>query len=128
MIRYNIGDKCKVNSINFCKDGFPTYSITEILGRDEETLVLDNGKRVSRFSLSLKLLPEKVLSSQLFFYRREKKAVLNYLSKDVIKDKEFEEFSNHLLERIGTDYVIKFNHVIKLSKEKSGKVRTVFII
>ncbi len=127
LIRYDIGDRCKVKKVSYSKNGFPSYQIDEIVGREEDTLVLDNGKRVNIFYSTFKFLPEKIYASQILIDKKTKIAKLNYCSDSKIDKILFKKFSKNLYERIGLDYQIKLKHVDKLIPDKSGKVRAVYI-
>lgn len=127
LIRYAIGDRCRVKKITKNADGSLNYELSEIIGRNEESFETMDGRIVSRFSLVLKYLPKKINAAQLFLSENNNKVVIKYTSDYSIMNKEFNEFKTRIIDFIGEGYNISFSKVKALKKNNSGKVKTVFI-
>jgi phenylacetate-coenzyme A ligase PaaK-like adenylate-forming protein len=127
LIRYNIGDRCILHEDqNGLKKG--VVRIKEILGRDDEVLILEDGKRFTRFSLLLKYLPDYVDSSQLVINTNNKTLKVNFTSSiNKFNDNEFSYFKNEYNRLVSSDFSISVEKVSKLEKSKYGKIRTVII-
>ena len=127
LIRYEIGDRCIVKEIKINDDGSKHYELEEIIGREEETLLLLNGKVVSRFSLVLKFLPDDVFESQIHFYKKARKAILFYRANHKIEEKKFDNFKNKFNSMVNAEYSLSIKRIKEMEKNKLGKVRTIFI-
>ncbi len=127
LVRYVIGDKCKVQRIIQNLDGSIDYELQEIIGRNEESFETNDGRIISRFSLLLKHLPIKINEAQLFLSEKNNKVEIKYTSDCLISNNEFNEFKKRIIDLIGKCYNISFSKVETLKKNKSGKVKTVFI-
>lgn len=127
LIRYDIGDRCKVKEIIINDDGSKNYELEEIIGREEEILSLSNGKNVSRFSLALKLLPDDVYESQIHFYKETQKAILFYKADQSIEEKKFDYFVNKFNSMVCAEYSLSIKRTKEMKQNKLGKVKTIFI-
>ncbi|MEN8880397.1 MAG: hypothetical protein ABF311_09505 [Polaribacter sp.] len=127
LVRYIIGDSCRVQKIIKNSDGSLNYELSEIIGRNEESFETMDGRIVSRFSLVLKFLPKKISAAQLFLSEKNNKVVIRYTSDYLISNNEFNEFQTRIIDFIGKGYNISFLKVETLKKNNSGKVKTVFI-
>lgn len=127
LVRYTIGDSCRVKKIIYNSDGSINYKLSEIIGRNEESFETMDGRIVSRFSLILKFLPKKINAAQLFLSEKNNKVEIKYTSDCLIIKNEFNEFKNRIIDFIGKGYDISFNKVETLKRNNSGKVKTVFI-
>lgn len=127
LIRYNIGDRCKVAKVQSCSCGTGGVIIEEIIGRDEDVFINTDGKHVTRFSLVLKYLPDAVLESQIVLSNKKLNAQIYYTSNEDIERDKFMDFQKRLKATIGEQYDCTFEKVDKLIKQARGKSRAVII-
>ena len=124
LVRYDTGDTCILYPDSFkCKCGRKSRVVKEILGRDDDYLVLQNGTKIGRISSIFKsmwavkeaqIIQEKVGSAEFRIVKDT-----TYTSKDEEKLKE------QIIERLGVDFKFKIIYLEQLQRTKSGKLKFV---
>ena len=127
LVRYQIGDRCVVHRQIVLEDGSLHYTLKEIIGRNEESFRTRDGRIVSRFSLVLKFLPNSILRAQLFLSEKSNEIKVVYVADVDIKTYEFDRFVSKISEMVGLGYAFSFDRVKDLTRDLSGKIRTVFV-
>lgn len=128
LIRYEIGDRCIKSKKQRCNCGKGGLIIEEIIGRDEDIFKTLSGKYITRFSLVLKYLPEKIINSQLVLSNKKCLATVFYTyDNGEIPKEKFDVFKKKLLNMIGEEYDIEYKHTVAITKSARGKVRAVII-
>lgn len=127
LIRYEIGDRAVYLGKDCCECKRKGTVFKEIIGRDENTFITLSGKRISRFSIALKTLPENVLESQIILSNKKRNVILNYVSSRKIEEKQFILFRETLVKMIGSEYKININFCENIERSKKGKLSSVVI-
>lgn len=127
LIRYEIGDRAIYLGEDCCECKRQGTVFKEIIGRDENTFVTLSGKRISRFSIALKTLPENVLESQIILSNKNRNVILNYVSTEKIEENQFVPFKKTLFQMIGSEYDININFCERIERSKKGKLSSVVI-
>jgi len=127
LIRYKIGDLCVVARNQNCNCGNKGLIIEEIIGRDEDIFKTNDGRYITRFSVVLKYLPEKIIESQLVLSNSNNNVKLYYIANENIDLNLFKEFEEKLLEKIGKNYTVTYHKVKKINSTKSGKKKAIKI-
>lgn len=127
LIRYEIGDRAVYLDENCCECGRKGIVFKEIIGRDKNTFVTLSGKRITRFSIALKTLPEEVLESQIILSNKNQSVKLNYVSLEKIEEKRFIPFKKILHQMIGEEYTINIFPCEYIERSNRGKFLSVVI-
>ncbi len=129
LVRYDIGDRCKLSANQVCACGIGGLVIDEIIGRSDDEYTSPDGKVFSRFSLCLKFLPQDVVRSKLLLknYSYDVKVLVELPSS---KDKEtldFKPFEEKFASMLGEGYLFVYEFVDKIELGNNGKFKVVTI-
>ncbi len=124
LIRYETGDTCKLYPDGFkCGCGRKSRVIKEILGRNDDYLVLSNGTKVGRvssiFTSSLAIKEAQIYQSQIGLAQFRIVKGKNYSEKDE------QILKNQIAERLGKDFIFEIVYMENIPKTKSGKLKLV---
>ncbi|HIP13704.1 MAG TPA: phenylacetate--CoA ligase family protein [Arcobacter sp.] len=127
LIRYKIGDACKLSEDQSCGCGNGGLIIDEIIGRDEDIFQTIEGNYITRFSVVLKYLPFDVIESQIVLNNEKLLIVLYYVANKMLIEDLFSDFEKNLISKVGTQYHIVYKKVDEITKTSRGKKRAVII-
>lgn len=129
LIRYDIGDNCRLSKQQNCICGAGGIVIDEIIGRDDENFITPDGKHFSRFSLCLKYLPKNVTVSQLHLrhHSYNVKVLYQTIKQNKISEPLFKSFEHKFQRMLGTGYNFQYEMTDKLQTNRNGKIRAVVI-
>ncbi len=124
LVRYDTGDTCILYPNEFtCKCGRKSRVVKEILGRDDDYLLLTNGTKIGRISSIFKslwavkeaqIIQDKVGSAE---FRIVKDATYSYQDEEKLKEQ--------IKERLGNDFEFEIIYPDHIERTKSGKLKFV---
>ncbi len=124
LVRYDTGDTCILYEKGFiCKCGRKSRIIKEILGRDDDYLILSNGNKIGRISSIFKILLS-VKEAQVF------QNEIGYAQFRIIRDsrysnKDEEKLKEQIKEKLGKDFRFEIIYLDRIERTKNGKLKFV---
>lgn len=125
LIRYDTGDSCTIlpNQQN-CKCGRKSRIVNQILGRDDDYLLLENGTKIGRLSPIFTKSLLRIKGAQIY----QKKA--GYADFRIIKDlgyssQDESKLIQQIIEKLGKDFHYSITYVDFISKTQNGKQKLV---
>ncbi|HQB32124.1 MAG TPA: hypothetical protein PLI19_02215 [Erysipelotrichaceae bacterium] len=125
IIRYEIGDIGVISKDQICKCGRGLQKLEFIDGRVTDFIISTEGKYVSGTALTT-VIPRLKNIQQIQIIQEEKGKIIVKAIKDInYSDQDELHMKNILQEYLGIDIEIKFEYVLSLLNEKTGKYRFV---
>lgn len=124
LVRYKTGDTCLLYDGSFkCSCGRKSRIVKEILGRDEDYLILKDGTKIGRLDHLFKGMTE--VDEAQIFQKKAGKAIFK-----IVKGKNYNEKSeiklfNEIKEKLGRDFIYEFEYLTLIPKTKRGKLKFV---
>jgi phenylacetate-CoA ligase len=124
LVRYDTGDTCILYPGEYiCKCGRKSRVVKEILGRDDDYLLLTNGTKIGRISSIFKSMLG-VKEAQIM---QDK---VGYAEFRIVKDsaytlKDENRLKDQIKERLGSDFNFKIIYLNEIKRTKSGKLKFV---
>lgn len=124
LVRYETGDTCILYEKNIkCKCGRNSRIIKEILGRDEDYIILNNNHKIGRLSSIFKNLTE-IKESQI--YQKELgKAIFRIVKNKEYNEKSEENLKKEIIEKLGKNFEFEITYLDSIPKTKRGKLKFV---
>ena len=124
LVRYDTGDTCILHDSDFkCSCGRKSRVVKEILGREEDYLVLSNGNKLGRVSSIFKSLLS-IKEAQIYQNKRGSAQFRIIKDKNYsIKDEQI--LKSQIAEKLGKDFMFEIVYLDNIAKTKSGKLRLV---
>jgi phenylacetate-CoA ligase len=124
LIRYDTGDYVEGLGIKPCLCGMKSRYVNRILGRDDDSIILPDGRVVSRLSAVFWNIPNLIECQMI--QDREDHVSIKYVAEKGAKIEELEKkIELELRARIGKDILLDFEKLIKIERPKSGKFKSV---
>jgi len=124
LVRYDTGDRVKLYENGFqCSCGRKSRVVKEILGRNEDYIVLSNGTKIGRLSPLFKSMVN-IKEAQVY---QEKPGEATF---NIVKDCKYVyadevELINQIHEKLGQDFIYDIIYLEKISRTKNGKLKFV---
>ncbi len=124
LIRYDTGDIVKIHDMNEkCTCGRNSRIVNEILGREQDFLILKDGTRVGGSGFFFKKAPN-VKRAQII--QKQKGEATFYIVKGINYSKEEEQvIIDEVTNRLGKSFKFRIIYTDKLRKLKNGKMKFV---
>jgi phenylacetate-CoA ligase len=124
LVRYDTGDTCIVDQENsLCSCGRKSRVVKEILGRDEDYLILGNGVKLGRLDHIFKAL---VNIKEAQIYQKEiGSAEFRVVKGERYSDKDEEQLRSEIEEKLGKEFNYEIVYLPKIEKAKRGKLKFV---
>jgi len=123
LIRYDTGDLVVYNPEEKCKCGRKSRIISEIIGRNEDFLILNDGRRIGRLDHIFKD-SFAVVESQFIQHEKGKSKLLIVKSKEY-KQSDEDNIKDNINEKLGFDFNVEIKYVDTIQKSKNGKLKQV---
>jgi len=124
LVRYNTQDSCILYSKDFkCKCKRRARAIKEILGRDEDYLLLADGTKIGRLDHIFKALSE-VKEAQIIQYIEGEAIFRVVKGKDYTKESEL-RLIKEIKHKLGDSFRYKIEYVSSIQRSSRGKLKFV---
>lgn len=124
LIRYNTGDTCLLYDDTFkCSCGRKSRTVKEILGRDEDFLILKDGTKIGRLDHIFKEMVE--VNEAQIFQKEAGRAIFKISKGKNYTDKSEMKLMNEIKEKLGKDFIYELEYMTSIPKTKSGKLKFV---
>jgi len=124
LVRYDTGDTCIVENIDTrCDCGRKSRIVKEIMGRDEDYLLLSNGVKLGRLDHIFKAM---IHIKEAQIYQKEiGKAEFRVVKGENYTQKDEEQLKHEIVEKLGKEFQYEIVYVPKIEKSKRGKLKFV---
>jgi len=124
LVRYDTGDTCIMDkSAKPCSCGRKSRVVKEILGRDEDYLILANGVKLGRLDHIFKSLTN-ITEAQI--YQKEiGSAEFRVVKGENYSKKDEELLKKEIVEKLGKEFNFEIVYLPKIEKTKRGKLKFV---
>jgi len=124
LVRYDTGDTCIVDKKNMqCNCGRNSRVVKEILGRDEDYLILANGVKLGRLDHIFKAL---VNIKEAQIYQKEiGSAEFRVVKGENYSHEDEEKLKYEIVEKLGKEFNYRIVYLPKIAKTKRGKLKFV---
>ncbi len=124
LVRYNTGDTCLLyDGVFSCPCGRKSRVVKEILGRDEDYLILQEGTKVGRLDHIFKDMIE--VDEAQIFQKEKGKAIFKIVKGKNYNNKSEVKLINEIKEKLGKDFNFNFEYLTSIPKTKRGKLKFV---
>ena len=124
LIRYDTGDTCILYDDKYaCNCGRKSRIVKEILGRDEDYIILDNGNKIGRLSSIFKKMID-IKESQIY-QNRKGHAIFRVVKNHEYSNKSEEILISEIKEKLGNDFKFDIEYLDDIPKTKRGKLKFV---
>ena len=124
LVRYDTGDTCTLYETSFkCNCNRKSRTIKEILGRDEDYLLLESGTKIGRLDHLFKNIYE-VIESQIY-QNKPGYAIFRIVKGLNYNDLTEKKIIRQIKEKLGKNFKYKFEYLEKLPRTKNGKIKFV---
>ncbi len=124
LIRYRIGDRAIKSENQKAKSGIEMPVIKEILGREEDIIVSEDGKKMVRFHSVFTNIDGLKLSQLI--QETNQIITINLVVDDKLYHKQSEEKMERVIKsQLGENIFIEFNYVQDIPKTENGKYKSV---
>ena len=124
LVRYDTGDTCLLyEDIELCECGRKSRIVKEILGRDEDYIILQNGNKIGRLDHIFK---NSVNVKEAQIYQKEKGKAIFKIVKNINYSKRDEDnLKNEIKDKLGNDFSYEIEYLESIIKTKRGKLKFV---
>ena len=124
LVRYDTGDTCILYDEVFkCDCGRKSRVVKEILGRDDDYLLLANGSKIGRVSSIFKVLLS--IKEAQIFQNKIGSAQFRIVKESSYSLKDEQTLKEKIYEKLGEDFIFEIVYLDKIEKTKSGKLKLV---
>jgi phenylacetate-CoA ligase len=123
LIRYDTGDNMILAENQHCRCGRTGRIIEKIVGRDEDTIITPDGKKIGRLDFVFKPI-ETVIESQII-QETFKKIIVKVVPSHNFSQEDSLKIIKILKDYIGSDMSIKIEKVDRIERNPNGKIRYV---
>lgn len=124
LVRYNTGDTCLLYDDSYeCSCGRKSRTVKEILGRDEDYLILKDGTKIGRLDHIFKDMIE--VDEAQIFQKEKGKAFFKIVKGKNYNNKSESRLISEIREKLGKDFIFHFEYLTSIPKTKRGKLKFV---
>ncbi|WP_456323233.1 hypothetical protein [Hydrogenimonas sp.] len=124
LIRYDTGDTCILYNNTFkCSCGRKSRIVKEILGREEDYLMLSDGTKIGRLSPLFK--SSLNIKEAQIYQTKPGSAEFRIVKNKNYEKKDEDELISQIKEKLGEDFDYKIVYYKKIPRTKKGKLRLV---
>lgn len=124
LIRYKTGDTCILYDDGkdfICNCGRKSRTVKEILGRDEDYLVLHDGRKVGRLDHLFKNMFD--IEEAQIYQTKKGGAVFRIKKGKNYNEKSEIKLTKEIREKLGNDFIFDIEYLKHIPKTKSGKLK-----
>lgn len=124
LVRYDTGDTCLLHDSDFsCSCHRKSRIVKEILGRDEDYLILNDGTKIGRLDHIFKNMTE-VKEAQIF-QEEQGEATFKIVQGEEFTEKSEMKLNKQIRDKLGTSFQYTINYLEKIPRTKRGKLKFV---
>ncbi len=124
LVRYNTGDRCLLyDDIFKCPCGRKSRTVKEILGRDEDYLILYDGTKIGRLDHLFKGMIE--VDEAQIFQKEKGNATFKIVKGKNYNNKSENRLISEIKEKLGRDFNFNIEYLTSIPKTKRGKLKFV---
>lgn len=123
LIRYDTGDLVVYNPEEKCSCGRKSRVISEIIGRNEDFITLNDGRKIGRLDHIFK---DSFAVVECQFIQKEKgKSELLIVKSKEYKQSDENKIIKNIQQKLGFDFEVEIKYVQTIPKSKNGKLKQV---
>lgn len=124
LVRYDTGDTCLLyNNLKICECGRNSRIVKEILGRDEDYLILENNNKIGRLD---HLFKNSINVKEAQIYQKEKgKAIFKIVKNNYYTEEDEKNLKNEIKNKLGNVFIYEIEYLKTIPKTKRGKLKFV---